>query len=534
MIGPLDPLRIDKGPQAFCNAYTSLVRPVRIEHAAAYWDFALSGSEEAHDAIQAAEEAISDLHSDPAAYEALCRWCEEGSDNPPLLRQLQLLRLEHRQAQIEVGLRKEIIRRSLKIEETYTLFRPELDGRRVSGNQLDRILRDESDPSLRRAAWEATRAIGRKVAHRVVELVKLRNEQGRALGFSDYYALAVDDEEMEPETLFALLNGLRDQTDAAWVERKGAFDLELASVRGKTPGELMPWDYPERFLQSLPRQHSGAQTDAYFTLTTIPRLCKSTFRKLGLPIESLWEASDMLPRDGKFPHAFCIGIDNPGDVRVLCNLDSSTRWMETSLHEFGHAVYNAGIDPELPWLLREAAHTFITEAVAMYFGRLARSKHWLRNEVQVKPELAERSGDLLAEAQMVFVRWALVVANFERAMYADPNQDLNALWWSYVERLQGLRRPEGWNGPDWASKVHVACYPAYYQNYILAELLASQFSVSMSEQGVSEEKGGSDLGVFFKDLFAAGRMHRWDACVELRTGARLSPEPWIRQFVGKP
>ena len=208
--------------------------------------------------------------------------------------------------------------------------------------------------------------------------------------------------------------------------------------------------------------------------------------------------------------------------------------METSLHEFGHAVYNAGIDPELPWLLREAAHTFITEAVAMYFGRLARSKHWLRNEVQVKPELAERSGDLLAEAQMVFVRWALVVANFERAMYADPNQDLNALWWSYVERLQGLRRPEGWNGPDWASKVHVACYPAYYQNYILAELLASQFSVSMSEQGVSEEKGGSDLGVFFKDLFAAGRMHRWDACVELRTGARLSPEPWIRQFVGKP
>ncbi|MCK7529636.1 MAG: hypothetical protein MZV63_00520 [Marinilabiliales bacterium] len=38
-----------------------------------------------------------------------------------------------------------------------------------------------------------------------------------------------------------------------------------------------------------------------------------------------------------------------------------------------------------------------------------------------------------------------------------------------------LAKPEGRNMPDWATKIHVALYPCYYHNYLLGELLASQF-----------------------------------------------------------
>ena len=38
-----------------------------------------------------------------------------------------------------------------------------------------------------------------------------------------------------------------------------------------------------------------------------------------------------------------------------------------------------------------------------------------------------------------------------------------------------LKKPEGRNMPDWATKIHVALYPCYYHNYLLGELLASQF-----------------------------------------------------------
>ena len=37
-----------------------------------------------------------------------------------------------------------------------------------------------------------------------------------------------------------------------------------------------------------------------------------------------------------------------------------------------------------------------------------------------------------------------------------------------------MRKPEGRNNADWASKIHIASYPCYYHNYQLGELLASQ------------------------------------------------------------
>ena len=34
-----------------------------------------------------------------------------------------------------------------------------------------------------------------------------------------------------------------------------------------------------------------------------------------------------------------------------------------------------------------------------------------------------------------------------------------------------LKKPEGRNMPDWATKIHIALYPCYYHNYLLGELL---------------------------------------------------------------
>ena len=90
-------------------------------------------------------------------------------------------------------------------KETWSLFRPELGGQRVSSNELDRVLLDETDEARRREAWQATRAIGGRVQDWVRSLVDLRNQQAQELGFSDYYALALDDEAMSPETTDVLL-----------------------------------------------------------------------------------------------------------------------------------------------------------------------------------------------------------------------------------------------------------------------------------------------------------------------------------------
>ena len=97
-----------------------------------------------------------------------------------------------------------------------------------------------------------------------------------------------------------------------------------------------------------------------------------TYDGLGLDLRPVLSHSDLYARDGKSQHAFCIDIDREGDVRVLCNVEPSERWMETMLHEFGHAIYDRECDRTLPWLVRGAAHSLTTEGIAMLLGRLTR------------------------------------------------------------------------------------------------------------------------------------------------------------------
>ena len=56
------------------------------------------------------------------------------------------------------------------------------------------------------------------------------------------------------------------------------------------------------------------------------------------------------------------------------------------LHEFGHAIYDREVRTEVPWLLREAAHSLTTEGVAMLFGRLVRNPQWLE-QVESRTQL---------------------------------------------------------------------------------------------------------------------------------------------------
>jgi len=519
------------GPEPFLSSYEAFARPIAKRLALAYWDFSCHGNPAQQEVIRECEEIFSDLHGDPAVYDAIVGWLEDDSRPDPIRRQLELLLREFRRSKAPPELRKKIIELTLEVEEAVSLFRPRLRGQKIGSNDLDRILLRETDEALRRDAWTATRQVGAEVAERTLELVRLRNELARHLGFDDYFALAVDDDELDLPFVERILSELQTKSEPAWTACQEQIEAELSELRGKPVADLMPWDHSDRFFQSFPRHGSELSTDAWFKPSAIRRHGQGFFRRVGLPIESLWEAADMMPREGKFPHAFCIGIDNPSDVRVLCNLDGTTRWMDTTLHEFGHALYNAHIDPRLPWLLREAAHTFITEAVAMYFGRHARDPQWLEDIASVPSHRTVAISGAMAESQLVFSRWALLVTRFEQNMYADPEQDLNALWWRLAGELQGLRRPDGHDLPDWAAKVHIPCYPAYYQNYIYGELLASQFRAQIVSGPRGEDAALSEeVGAFFRPLFAAGRSKSWAKTVVEATGSSLGPEAWLDQF----
>ena len=200
---------------------------------------------------------------------------------------------------------------------------------------------------------------------------------------------------------------------------------------------------------------------------------------------------------------------------------------DTMLHELGHGVYDLGIRADLPWLLR-STHLVATEASALLFGALAWRRDWLEQILGLSAdEGAELEGRLLsarASELLVFTRWVLVMNTFERALYADPDGDLDALWWELVQRYQGVTPPDDRRAPDWAAKIHIAVSPVYYHTYLYGAIVALQLVAALeSELGgiVDRPEAGTLLR---QRLYAPGESIRWDRLVEQASGAPLSVE----------
>jgi peptidyl-dipeptidase A len=195
------------------------------------------------------------------------------------------------------------------------------------------------------------------------------------------------------------------------------------------------------------------------------------------------------------------------------------------LHELGHGVFDLGIDPALPWLLRDC-HLTLTEGVAILMGRLAQDAGWLRDVAGVDPAeaagLERRLDAARATEVLVFTRWVLVMTNFERAFYADPEADLTSLWWELVARYQLVTPPPGRGEDDWAAKIHVACAPVYYHTYLYGNLVASQLRATL-EREAGGLVGRREAGRLLTErLFGPGESVRWDALLERATGEPLT------------
>lgn len=512
---------------------TDRLAPLDRALAEAWWESSTAGSADADARRATADLARREVLADPDTFAAVRAARAAGTGDPLLDRCLSVLHDAMLAHQLPVDLLRALVELETAVDARYTGFRAELAGRRVDDNALLEVLRTSDDSDARRAAWEAGKQIGAEVADDVRALARLRNEGARALGHRDHFALALATADLDEARLGATLAEVERLTDGPFRAWKAALDAGLAERFGVTPDALAPWHLDDPFFQDPPIAGT-VDLDPCFVGADLEALTRRTFTGLGLDIDRSLAASDLYAREGKSQHAFCINLDRGPDVRVLANVEPNERWADTMLHEFGHAVYDLELDPGLPWLLREPAHACTTEGIAMLFGRLVRDPVWLRDiagtPTDVLAELAPRLDAANRASLLVFARWVLVVTHFERRLYADPEADLDTLWWDLVERYQLVRRPAGRHAPDWAAKIHIAVVPVYYQNYLYGELFASQLLATLRDRvgGLVDRPAA---GALLRDtVFRPAARLRWDHLVEHATGAPLGARAFAAEL----
>jgi peptidyl-dipeptidase A len=526
------------------ETYTSRVRPLEIAANRAWWNANLSGKDEDFKAKEEAQNRLDAVLADKALFQEVKAVRQAGGLRDPVLaRAIEVIYRTMLEKQVDADLLRKITALANAVEQKFNTFRAQVAGRELSDAEVRKILKTSTDSKERRAVWEASKEVGKRVEKELHQLVQLRNQAARQLGFANYHALQLYVNEQDGNELLRLFDELDDLTRAPFLQAKADIDAALARRYGITPAELFPWHYHDPFFQEAPHVFP-ADLDAVYAQQDLVEICRRFYRGIGLPIDLVIEKTgDFAPHKGKNPHAFCIDLTRDGtDVRVLANVVPNEQWMSTLLHEFGHAVYSSlNIPPSVPYVLRQEAHILTTEGLAMMFERLSKRRAWVEQMgiPLSDPKAFEEAGRRTLRYQLlIFSRWCQVMFRFEKSMYENPEQDLSQLWWDLVERYQKLPRPPGRRAPDYGSKIHIVSAPAYYHNYLLGELFASQLHHAIAREvyrGAPPETvvyvGNPEVGRFLRQrVFALGRTVSWEELTRRATGAPLRATAFAEDF----
>jgi peptidyl-dipeptidase A len=522
----------------FISSYEKKAIPLYRESALTSWNANISGKEEDYAKSEKASFAYARIFTDTAAFAELKAIRQSGAVKDSILaREMELLYNSYLGGQVDTALIAEQIKMETEITKKYGNFSAKVNGKEVTDNEIEKILRESTNNKELQNAWEGSKMIGPEVADDIIKLVKHRNVIARKLGFSNYHEMSLRLSGQEPAEVTAILDQLDTLTRATFENLKSEIDTYLAKRDRIKPADMKPWNYQNRYFQEAPEIYK-VDFDKYYAKKDPAQLASLFYDGIGLNAERILTLSDLYEKPGKNQHAFCTDIDRKGDVRVLTNIQPDSYWMNTILHELGHGVYSYYNDIDLPFILRDAAHTFTTEAIANLFGRFATDPDWMYGmgiiDQKERDAIKTDSFKALRLQTLVFSRWVQVMYRFEKSMYENPDQDLNSLWWNMVEKYQLIKKPEGRNMPDWATKIHVALYPCYYHNYLLGDLLASQLYnyINMNITGNNSFVNNKEVGNYLREkVFRPGARYYWNDMIEKATGEKLTAKYYAREFV---
>jgi peptidyl-dipeptidase A len=532
---------MDARAKQFVEYYEATVRPLEIEASRASWIANVSGKEADFQNKQEAEDALDLCLADGKRFAEL-KAIKDGRVGDPLLaRQIAVIYLEYLGRQVPPELLKKISAKSNAVERTFNVYRYDVGGKKLTDNDISRVFVESKDSAERQAAWEARMKIGQAVIGDLKAVVALRNEAAHKLGFKNFHAMQLFLGEQSGEQVQKLFDELDALTREPYRKAKAEIDAALAKSYGIKIDELRPWHYHDLYFSEVPAVLGDLPDSVYKPIDTL-KACRAFYQGIGLPIDDVLERSSLYEQPGKCPHAFSTDIDRTGNnVRILVNIVPGREWLATTLHELGHASYSKYLPHTLPYALRNEAHPLCTEGVAMMFERFAQNVDWLQ-AMGVKVPDPQRFRAAAAKLQrnrlLIFARWCQVMFRFERELYANPDQDLNRLWWDLVEKYQFVKRPAGRDEPDFAAKYHFVGAPAYYHNYMMGELFASQVHHALIHSVLPGTNpagaiyvGNKQAGQFMRDrVYSPGLTLDWNELTRHATGEELNAKAFAEDI----
>jgi hypothetical protein len=318
----------------------------------------------------------------------------------------------------------------------------------------------------------------------------------------------------DPDFLLRETAVVLDETAGPYEDLLGWFARRELGLRVR---DLGGWD--------LPRLLRGGRHDAHFPPGEMVESVGSFVRAMGLdPLAGGRIELDLEPRPLKSSRAFCSPVRVPRDVRLVVLPSGGADDWRAFLHELGHALHFAYVDPEAAFEDRCLGDDSVTETYAALFDHWLLLPGWLR---EARGLADPRDVVLLGTFEELYLlrRYAAKL-RYELELHArGPDPGLAARYAEELGRATGVPAP-----PErWLEDVDPRFYVvSYLQAWMLCGLLRRALRERFDEDWFRNPRAGP----FLAGLFARGQR---DTAAEL--AALLGAGPlafaellaWVRE-----
>jgi hypothetical protein len=258
--------------------------------------------------------------------------------------------------------------------------------------------------------------------------------------------------------------------------------------------------------------------DATYTKERATEVCLSTLAALGFDLAADRNIRlDLDDRPQKSPRACVIASDPPRVVHLITRAQGGLHDYQAFMHEAGHALHYAGVDPNLPYTFRRLSRDHaLTEIYSYICEAITREPGWHSEHFGLSEEEARTNAQATVFLEALLFRRYTAKLQFELDFWSDFEQADTASD-DYAKRLTAA------TGVRYPRDGHLADMDAgfYSADYLRAWIRHAQLRAYLIDQVGEDWWRSEQTGEILRALFAEGTKPSSE-----EIAARLGYEPY--------
>ncbi|HJX48046.1 MAG TPA: hypothetical protein VJ375_09375 [Gaiellaceae bacterium] len=329
-------------------------------------------------------------------------------------------------------------------------------------------------------------------ADRLALMIAAEQLEGELSGEPDPVARNEEEKAISLRQLEQVLIAASDATTEAWGRLRATwFEKLLGPER-----DALPTNAHVHYLRRL------SPLESTYTKERSVDVCMASVQALGFDMTAIPNIRlDLEDRPQKSPRACVIASDPPDVVHLITRAQGGLADYQSFMHEAGHALHYAGVDPRLPYTFRKISRDHaLTEIYSYIFEAITREPGWHALHFGLSDVQAQENAQATLFLEALLYRRYTAKLRYELGFWSSFAKEQGRSPRDYATRLTeatGIRYdPRGY-----VADMDAGFYSAdYLRAWIRSAQLRHQLVGELGEDWWRSPRTGE----FLRELFAEG------------------------------